>query len=137
MHGLKFAVEGSDASFRAAALRTLGNMSDISDDEDSPNFERIHADHSSVDQAMVAYNFIRALQSGSPSSTRFSTNTDSLYNALGAGRYVPGAPRNDANDSSENSESDTGGETRSQALRRYQDASMDEISDLELWAELR
>lgn len=40
-------------------------MSDISDDENSPNYERIHAGHCSVDQAMIAYNFVRALQPGS------------------------------------------------------------------------
>ena len=85
-HGLKFAVEGPDASFRAATLKTLGNVNDIGDDEESPNYERIHADHSSVDQAMVAYNFISALQSGSSSSAGFSTNIDTLYNAIGAGR---------------------------------------------------
>ena len=34
-HGLKFAVEGPDAGVRAAALRTLGQMSHIGDDEES------------------------------------------------------------------------------------------------------
>lgn len=53
--------EGPDDNFRAAADRTLGNMSDISDDENSPNYERIHAEHASVDQAMIAYNFVLAL----------------------------------------------------------------------------
>ena len=51
-------------------------MSDTSDDEESPNLGSIHANHATVDQAMVAYNFIQALQSGSASSTGLSTNID-------------------------------------------------------------
>ena len=63
-------------------------MSDTSDDEESPNLGSIHANHATVDQAMVAYNFIQALQSGSASSTGLSTNIVALYNAIGAGQYV-------------------------------------------------
>ena len=124
-------MEGPDDNFRVAAYRTLGNMSDISDDENSPNYERIHAEHASVDQAMIAYNFVLALQSGSASSTGFSTNVDTLYNAIGAGRFVPDAHTNDDAESAESE-----GETRSQAYQRYMNAEMDEISDPELWAEL-
>ena len=131
LYGLKSAVEGPDDNFRATAYRTLGNMSDISDDENSPNYERIHAEHASVDQTMIAYNFVLALQSGSASSTGFSTNVDTLYNAIGAGRFVPDAHTNDDAESSESE-----GETRSQAYQRYMNVEMDEISDPELWAEL-
>ena len=60
---------------------------------------------------------------------RFSTNIDTLYNAIGAGRYVPGAPRAD----SERSESEGHSETRSEVFRRYRNATMDEVSDPELW----
>ena len=123
-------MDGPDDNFRAAVYRTLGNMSDISDDENSPNYERIHAEHASVDQTMIAYNFVLALQSGSALSTGFSTNVDTLYNAIGAGRFVPDAHTNDA----ESSESE--GETRSQAYQRYMNAEIDEILDPELWAEL-
>ena len=67
LYGLKSAVEGPYENLRVAALRTFGQMSDISDNEESPNFESIHANHATVDQAMVVYNFIQALQSGSAS----------------------------------------------------------------------
>eukprot|EP00435_Cladocopium_sp_Y103_P034030 s2111_g8.t1 len=75
LHGLKSEVEGPDANFCAAALRTLGQMSDISDDEDSPNYARIHAPDATLDETIIiAYNFVRALQSGSASSTGFSNS---------------------------------------------------------------
>ena len=135
LHGLKFAIEGPDEAFRSAALRTLGNMSDISDDEESPNYASINAEHTSVEQAMVAYNFILGLQSGSSTGTGFSTNIDTLYNAIGAGRHIPGGPQNMETEDSEVS-SDGHGETRSEAMRRYQQSSWDEVSDLELWMEI-
>ena len=43
LYGLKSAVEGPYENLRAAVLRTCGQMSGISDDEESPDFERIHA----------------------------------------------------------------------------------------------
>ena len=119
LHGLKFAIEGPDEIFRAAAYRTLGNMSDISDDEESPNYANIHAEHAAVEQAMVAYNFILGLQSGSSAGTGFSTNIDTLCNAIGAGRYVPGARRYDGDEEAEDSDSDSDGhgEARSEAIQ--------------------
>ena len=101
-------------------------MSDISDDEESPNYSNINAGHATVEQAMVAYNFVLGLQSGSSTGTGFSTNIDTLYNAIGAGRHVPGSSQN----------MDGHGETRSEAMRRYQQSNWDEVSDIELWMEL-
>jgi len=48
-------------------------MSDISDDEDSPNYEKIHGP-ANLGETQRALAFINALQSGSASSTGFSTN---------------------------------------------------------------
>ena len=86
--GLKAALESPHEMFRASAHRTLGKMSDISDDESSPNFSRINAP-TNLGEAQRALEFISALQHGSSSSTGFSTNVDMVANALG--RYIPTA----------------------------------------------
>ena len=91
--------------------------------------------HATVEQAMVAYNFILGLQSGSSTGTGFSTNIDTLCNAIGAGRHVPGSSQNMEAEDSETS-SDGHGETRSEAMRRFQQSNWDEVSDIELWMTL-
>jgi len=124
LFGLRSALASPHAAFRDSARRTLGNMADISDDEESPNYERIHGPKS-LGQAQRALAFINALQSGSASSTGFSTNVDMAANALGRNATFP--PRSP-------SESSSGaGETRSQAMERYMSSRRSDVSDPDLW----
>ena len=58
---LQSALHSPVESLRGATLRTLGHMSDISDDEDSPNYRSINTP-TILAQAQRAYNFVRALQ---------------------------------------------------------------------------
>ena len=86
--GLKAALESSHEMFRASARRTLGNMSDISDHESSPNFSRINAP-ANLGETQRALEFISSLQHGSSSSTGFSTNADMVANTLGRNVAFP------------------------------------------------
>ena len=75
--GLKSALTSPDASFRSSARRALGSMSDISNDEDSPNYEKIHgpANLGETQRALCFHQCTpKWFQSGSASSTGFSTN---------------------------------------------------------------
>ena len=121
--GLKAALESPHGMFRASARRTLGNMSDISDDESSPNFSRINAP-ANLGEAQRALEFISSLQHGSSSSTGFSTNVDMVANALGRNLTFP--PHSPASSSGE-------GETRSQAMERYMSSRRSNVSDPDLW----
>ena len=107
--GLRGALRSPHAIFRDSARRTLGSMADISDDEQSPNYERIHAP-ANLGQAQRALAFINALQSGSAVHTGFSTNVDMVANALGRNATFP--PHSPASSSGK-------GETRSEAMERY------------------
>ena len=63
-------------------------MSDISDDENSPNYAAINGP-ASLGDAQKALAFIGALQSGALSSTGFSTNVDMVANASGRNANFP------------------------------------------------
>ena len=104
------------AAFRESARRTLGSLADISDDEESPNYERIHGP-TSLGQAQRALAFINALRSGSASSTGFSTNVDMVANDLGRKATFP--PHSPSQSSS------SAGETHSEAMERY--LALDEV----------
>ena len=107
-------------------------MTDISDDGTLPNYARINSTEATLDEAIVAYNFLRALQCGSV----FSTNIEALYSASRAERNAPGAAILPWNDAPEKSESSEDGETRSQVIRPYQSSRMSEVSDQNLWVML-
>eukprot|EP00435_Cladocopium_sp_Y103_P056693 s581_g19.t1 len=81
LHGLRFALVSGSDSLRRAAMQTLANMSDISDDDSFPNFAAINSP-TSLRQTSRAVNFIASLQSGGTSSSSFSTNVDMAHNAL-------------------------------------------------------
>ena len=98
-------------------------MADISDDEQSPNYERIHAP-ANLGQAQRALAFINALQSGSAVHTGFSTNVDMVANALGRNATFP--PHSPASSSGK-------GETRSEAMERYMSSRRSNVSDPDLW----
>ena len=86
--GLQSALTSQHASFRSSARRALGSMSDISDDENSPNYAAINGP-ANLGDAQRALAFIGALQSGASSSTGFSTNVDMVANALGRNANFP------------------------------------------------
>ena len=67
MHGLRSAANSEHQSLRDAALRSLGNLSDISDDENSPNYQLINRP-ASLGDASRAARFIVGLQSWKGSS---------------------------------------------------------------------
>ena len=121
---LRSALASSHAAFRESARRTLGNLADISDDEESPNYEGIHGP-TSLGQAQRALAFINALQSGSASSTGFSTNVDMVANDLGRNATFP--PHSPSQSSS------GAGETRSEAMERYMSSRRSDVSDPSLW----
>ena len=121
--GLRAALGSPHEIFRASARRSLGTMSDISDDESSPNFSRINGP-ASLGEAQRALQFINALQHGSSSSTGFGTNVDMVANALGRNMNFP-----EQSPSSGSGE----GETRSQAMERYMSSRRSNVSDPDLW----
>ena len=123
LFGLRSALASPHAAFRDSARRTLGSMADISDDEQSPNYERIHGP-TSLGQAQRALAFINALQSGSADHTGFSTNVDMVANALGRNATFP--PRSPSSSSG-------AGETRSEAMERYMSSRRSNVSDPDLW----
>jgi len=122
---LQSALHSPVESLRVATLRTLGNMSDISDDEDSPNYRSINTS-TTLAQAQRAYSLVRALQHGasSASSGGLNTNFDMVARALGRGQQYPP-------DSS--SEEEIG----SQVERRYMQSTQSEVFDPDLWAVLQ
>ena len=80
MHGLRAAANSEHQGFRDTALRSLGNLSDISDDENSPNYELINRP-ASLGDASRAARFIVGLQTAGRCQATFSTNVDMAYNA--------------------------------------------------------
>ena len=119
---LQSALTSQHASFRSSARRALGSMSDISDDENSPNYARINGP-TNLGETQRALAFINALQSGSSSSTGFSTNVDMVANALGRNANFPPSPASESG----------ADETRSQAMQRYMSSRRSEVSDPSLW----
>jgi hypothetical protein len=67
--------------------------------------------------------FINALQSGSTSSTGFSTNVDMVANALGRNANFPPSPSSESG----------ADETRSEAMDRYMSSRRSDVSDPSLW----
>ena len=57
-------LNSDDERSRAAAQGMLSNMTDISDDEDSPNHQAVHAE-TTRQRAERMHEFIRSLQTGS------------------------------------------------------------------------
>jgi hypothetical protein len=119
--GLQSALTSPHASFRSSARRALGSMSDISDDESSPNYARINGP-ANLGEAQRALSFIASLQSGSASSTGFSTNVDMVANALGRNMNFPPPTSESGAD-----------ETRSEAMERYMSSRRSDVSDPSLW----
>ena len=120
--GPRSALTSPHASVRSSARRALGSMSDISDDEDSPNYERIHGP-ANLGETQPALVFINALQSGSASSTGFSTNVDMVANALGRNINFRPSPTSESG----------ADETRSEAMERYMSSRRSDVSDPSLW----
>ena len=128
LHGLKAALNCDVEGFRVGVRRTLANMSDISDDENSPSYRDISRP-TSLSDAQLAYNFVRSLQAGTEAHTGFSTNVDMVANALGQGDAWP--PEN--LDMTSDQSSDEHMETRSEVKQRYMVSSQSEVSDPDLW----
>ena len=122
LRGLQAALNSPHASFRSSARRALGSMTDISDDENSPNYARINGP-ANLGEAQRALAFIHSLQSGASSSTGFVTNVDMVADALGRNANYPPSPASE-------SEAD---ETRSQAMQRYMSSRRSDVSDPSLW----
>ena len=119
--GLQSALTSPHASFRSSARRALGSMSDISDDESSPNYARINGP-ANLGETQRALSFIASPQSGSASSTGFSTNVDMVANALGRNMNFPPPTSESGAD-----------ETRSEAMERYMSSRRSDVSDPSLW----
>ena len=128
LHGLKAALSCDVEGFTVGARRTLANMSDLSDDENSPSYRDISRP-TSLSDAQLAYNFVRSLQAGTEAHTGFSTNVDMVANALGRGHAWP--PEN--LDMTSDQSSDEHMETRSEVKQRYMASSQSEVSDPDLW----
>ena len=74
-------------------------------------------------EAQRALAFINALQSGSTSSTGFSTNVDMVANARGRNANFPPSPSSESG----------ADETRSEAMDRYMSSRRSDVSDPSLW----
>eukprot|EP00435_Cladocopium_sp_Y103_P026354 s3208_g6.t1 len=130
LHGLRGALASEHAGFRASALRSLGGMSDISDDEESSNFSSINA-ATTLAQASRAVHFIASLQSAGSSSTGFSTNVDMVAKALLRGIDRQADAANDDEDAGESDEGHV--ETMAEQRTRYLNSEQCPVSDPELW----
>ena len=126
LHGLQSALT---SVLRPAALRSLVGMSDINDDESSPNHAAINA-LTSLAQASRAVHFIASCSLLEIQS--FSATVDMVHSALMSGidrratDIARAAAGDDASDSSHV-------ETASEVRVRYLDADQSEVSDPELW----
>ena len=116
-----------DAEMRLAASEMTRQMNDISDDENSPNHSPINAP-GSLGNAQRTVKFLQTLQLGASSSSGFSTNIDTMHNAIGRGNF----PVEEDDESS-----DEAMETRSQMERRYMDSEQCEVSEPDLWVLLQ
>ena len=67
-----------------SARRSVATLSDISGDERSPNYATMHAP-ASLGNAQTAVNFLQSLQPVASSSSGFSTDIDTMHNAIGRG----------------------------------------------------
>eukprot|EP00435_Cladocopium_sp_Y103_P056888 s567_g19.t1 len=135
--GLRAALLSDNEGLRVSARHTLANMSNISDDEESPNYRRVTAP-TSLRDAQRAYDFMRALQSGASSSRAMSTNVDTYGSRLGRSHVDNVADallRGEAYGGSDDDDSEDV-ETQSALHRRYLNSGMEEVSDPELWAVL-
>eukprot|EP00435_Cladocopium_sp_Y103_P013869 s693_g3.t1 len=132
--GFRASLQSPHEGFRVGARRTLANISDISDDEESPNFRSIEAP-TNLGDAQRAYGFIRSLQAGASSSTAFSTNADMVGNPIGCGHVDMFADALMLGEAFVESDDDSSGqaENQSEQRRRYLSSGQDEVSDAELW----
>ena len=111
---------------RLAARRMLASMSDISDDENSPNHDAIRAEQT-MEEAEQAQQFIERM--GGSAQTHGAA---SLHVMRVAQRH-----RELADEEPEIYEDDSDAEeTQSQKGRRYRSSPMEECSDPEYWADL-
>lgn len=81
LYGLRAASNSDVEGFRIGARRTLASMSDISEDESSPNFRSLSRP-TNLSDAQLAYNFAE-------NSAGLSTNVDMVASALGRGDAWP------------------------------------------------
>ena len=126
-----------DERSRAGAMGMLSNMTDISDDEESPNFNAITA-ATTREQAERTNDFIRSLNAGS-SADHGAETFHALRNAERVQEFANDHDDSGIlNESSGDDEDDVSGanETPSERRRRYLSSTMDEVSDPELWADL-
>ena len=110
-----------------ATRRWILDMSDLSEDENSPNYgrseEEIAAD---LSDAQHAYDFgaflvtLRAAASNADDVTTLEDSTNAVNNLVGTA---------DDNESDENEDH----KTNSQMIRRYQQSTMSEVSDPDAW----
>lgn len=126
LYGLRVASNFDVEGFRIGARRTLASMSDISEDESSPNFRSLSRP-TNLSDAQLAYNFVRSLQMGAENSTGLSTNVDMVANGRG-----DAWPPEDA-DGDSNQSSDEHMETGSEVRRRCPTSSQSEVSGPDLW----
>ena len=122
-------LNSDDERSRAPAQGMLSNMTDISDDEDSPNHQAIHAE-TTRQQAERMHEFIRSLQAGSA----LDHGASSFAVERTAQRLLD-HPAQDSSSSPADGSSDEV-ETQSQRRFRYMNSNMEECSDPELWMDL-
>ena len=123
LYSLKAALESPHEMFRASARRALGTITDISDDENSPNYSRINGP-ASLGEAQRALAFLNSLQAGPSSASGFTSTVDAVADALTRNSSFPPA--------SPGSSSGVG-ESRSEAMGRYMSSRRSDVSDPSLW----
>ena len=111
---------------RLAARRMLASMSDISDDENSPNHNAIRAEQT-LEEAEQAQQFIERM--GGPAQTRGAASLHVMRVAQRLRELADEEPEIYKDDSDAE-------ETQSQRDRRYRSSPMEECSDPEYWADL-
>ena len=111
---------------RLAARRMLASMSDISDDENSPNYDAIRAEQS-MEEAEQAQQFIERM--GGPAQTHGAASLRVMRVAQRLRELADEEPEIYEDDSDAE-------ETQSQRDRRYRSSPMEECSDPEYWADL-
>ena len=122
-----------DERARAGAQGMLATMTDLSDDESSPNFQAINAE-TTRQQVEMTHQFIQSLISGNAADY----GAASFHVARTAQQLVDLAHGQNSSSSHEesNEEESDAMETESQRRRRYLESTMDEVSYPELWADL-
>ena len=113
-----------DQESRQRAMQMLGNMTDISEDEESPNYGHLNTQEGQRETQRAA-DFVHHLRR-TPTLSSSSGHVDRVADELHAmidEMAEEEAPSDDLEVA----------ETRSQRIQRYQDSELCEVSDPELW----